>query len=84
MKRKKITIEIITGQGNDFNFKYEKEAFKFFNFRVAKIEDLSERQRVIFLKKHDNKIGNISELKFLMKEIEIKLNEVLQNERTGI
>lgn len=70
---KKITLEIITGLSMP-----DSKKFSLFNFKIKKIENITDRQRIIFLKDKDNQTGNISEIDFLMIEIKNKLLEVLK------
>ncbi|MHA1344138.1 MAG: hypothetical protein ACTSQG_09140 [Promethearchaeota archaeon] len=67
---KKITIEII----------YNKENGKtnLFNFRIKKIETITERQRINFILKADNKMKNISKIDWLLEEIKEKLKEIIE------
>lgn len=65
IQNKIITIEIHHHIDKDKNFGNTSE---FFNFRVKDIRLITDRQRTNF--KKDNQTGNISELKFLMLEIE--------------
>ncbi len=48
---------------------------EFFNFRVKNIRRISERQRMNF--KSDGQSTNISEMKFLLKELKEKLKDVM-------
>ena len=79
MNNKKITIEIITGLSIP-----NSERFSLFNFRVKSIENITDKQRINFNKTHDNQTGNISELHFLIRELEDKLICVVNDLNRGV
>jgi hypothetical protein len=70
-KQQIITLEIHRSF-NDFG----GEPHEHFNFRITKVKEISDRQRINFLHTMDNNCGNTS-LEFLLDEIAMKLkNEI--------
>jgi len=67
MVYRKITIEII--------YKKEEKKARLFNFRIKRMEEITDRQRINF--KADNKTLNISDFDIMINDLKEKLREVI-------